>query len=51
MIAEPCLNYRFVLARLLVVVSLVWSNALQAQEANTLPDYVIEEFGSPPSYP
>jgi hypothetical protein len=35
----------------LVTVSLFWFDALRAQEAAPLPDYVIEEFGKPPPVP
>ncbi len=35
----------------LVVLSLFWSDALQAQEPAPLPDYVIKEFGKPPAVP
>ncbi len=35
----------------LVALSLFWSDALGAQEASSLPDYVIEEFGEPPTVP
>ena len=34
-----------------VALSLLWSDALRAQEAAPLPDYVIERFGEPPSVP
>lgn len=42
---------RFFLIALLVTLSLFWSNALQAQQAAPLPDYVIEQFGKPPAVP
>jgi len=35
----------------LMTFSLFWSDALRAQEAATLPDYVIERFGEPPAVP
>ena len=35
----------------LVALSLFWSDALRAQEAPSLPDYVIEQFGEPPAVP
>jgi uncharacterized protein DUF3179 len=40
----------FILASLLAL-SLLWSGALRAQEAEALPDYVIEQFGKPPAVP
>lgn len=42
---------RFFLTALLAVLCLFWVDALQAQEATALPDYVIEEFGEPPAVP
>ncbi len=35
----------------LVTLSLFWSDASQAQEAEPLPDYVTEQFGHPPASP
>ncbi len=35
----------------LVTLSLFWFDALRAQEAAPLPDYVIKEFGKPPAVP
>ena len=35
----------------LVALSLIWSDALRAQEEAQLPDYVIEQFGEPPEVP
>ena len=35
----------------LVALSLFWSDALRAQQAPSLPDYVIEQFGEPPAVP
>ncbi|CTQ52317.1 hypothetical protein LP7551_00834 [Roseibium album] len=40
----------FILASMLTL-SLLWSGALRAQEAEALPDYVIEQFGNPPTVP
>ncbi len=42
---------RFYLFASLVVTALLWSNAVQAQQAQPLPDHVIEKFGSPPTVP
>ena len=35
----------------LTILSLFWSDALRAQDAAPLPDYVIEQFGKPPAIP
>lgn len=35
----------------LVTLSLLWSDAVRAQEAAPLPDYVIEQYGEPPAIP
>ena len=40
----------FILASLLVV-SLFWADASRTQAAEPLPDYVIEQFGTPPAVP
>lgn len=42
---------RFFLIASLVTLCLVWSGGLRAQEATPLPDYVIAQFGNPPSIP
>ncbi len=42
---------RIFLLGVLVTLSLVWSDALRAQDAASLPDYVIEKFGMPPPIP
>ena len=42
---------RIFLFGMLVTLSLVWSDALRAQDATSLPDYVIEKFGTPPPIP
>ena len=42
---------RIFLLGMLVTLSLVWSDALRAQDAESLPDYVIEKFGTPPPIP
>ena len=42
---------RIFLLGMLVTLSLVWSDALRAQDAASLPDYVIEKFGTPPPIP
>ena len=39
------------LVGVLVTLSLVWSDALRAEDAASLPDYVIEKFGTPPPIP
>ncbi len=36
---------------LLAALSLLWTDALRAQNATPLPDYVIEKFGNPPPVP
>lgn len=42
---------RIFLIASLVTLSLFWFDALRAQEAAPLPDYVIKEFGKPPAVP
>ena len=42
---------RIFLIASLVTLSLLWFDALRAQEAAPLPDYVIKEFGKPPAVP
>ena len=42
---------RIFLLGMLVTLSLAWSDALRAQDAESLPDYVIEKFGTPPPIP
>lgn len=42
---------RIFLSGLLVTLSLFWLDALRAQDAAPLPDYVIEKFGNPPPVP
>ncbi len=42
---------RFLLIVSLVTLPLFWGDALRAQEAAPLPDYVIEQFGKPPVVP
>ena len=42
---------RIFLLGMLVTLSLAWSDALRAQDAASLPDYVIEKFGTPPPIP
>ena len=42
---------RIFLIASLVTLSLFWFDALRAQEAAQLPDYVIKEFGKPPAVP
>ncbi|MEM7506961.1 MAG: DUF3179 domain-containing (seleno)protein [Pseudomonadota bacterium] len=36
---------------LVTLLSLLWANALWAQDAKPLPSYVIEQFGQPPAVP
>ena len=42
---------RIFLIASLVTLFLFWFNALRAQEAAPLPNYVIKEFGKPPAVP
>lgn len=42
---------RILLVASLIVFSLFGVDALQAQDREPLPDYVIEEFGEPPAVP
>ena len=42
---------RIFLVASLVTLFLFWFDALRAQEATPLPDYVIKEFGKPPAVP
>jgi hypothetical protein len=42
---------RILLVASLVTLFLFWFDALRAQEAAPLPDYVIKEFGKPPAVP
>ena len=42
---------RIFLIASLVTLSLFWFDALRAQEAAPLPDYVIQKFGKPPAVP
>ncbi len=42
---------RLLLAALSVTLALVWSGTPQAEQATSLPDYVIAEFGEPPAIP
>ncbi len=45
------LRNRDSLAALALALSFLWVDATMAQNAETLPDYVIEEFGEPPIIP
>ncbi|MEM8651176.1 MAG: DUF3179 domain-containing (seleno)protein [Pseudomonadota bacterium] len=36
---------------LVLIISLLWTDALRAQEAKPLPKYVIDKFGEPPAIP
>ena len=51
MASAICSQSRVFLIASLVVVSLFWFNAVWAQEAAPLPNYVIEQFGEPPAIP
>ncbi len=42
---------RIFLIASLMILSLFWFDALPAQEAEPLPDYVIQQFGKPPAVP
>jgi len=42
---------RIVVLGMLVTISSVWSHAVRAQDDASLPDHVIEQFGSPPPVP
>jgi len=44
-------QFRIVLIVAAVAVSLAWSGAVRGQEAAPLPDYVTEQYGSPPPIP
>ncbi len=44
-------RHRTVLVLLAVLLSLFWGTSLPAEEQPPLPDYVIEEFGTPPESP
>lgn len=44
-------QFRIFLTASLVILSLFWVDALRAQEATPLPDYVVELFGEPPAVP
>ena len=46
-----CTRSRIVLVASLITLFPFWFNALRAQDAATLPDYVIKEFGKPPAVP
>ena len=49
MVQAFCHKIRFVLCVSLVMLSINWAQALQAQETVSLPDYVIEQYGEPPA--
>ena len=44
-------QFRIYLVASLVTLSLFWFDNLRAQEAELLPDYVIEQYGKPPTVP
>lgn len=47
----PFLPTHLVAAALLALSSLVWTDAAVAQDRAPLPDYVIQQYGAPPSIP
>ena len=49
-LAIGSLSHRLIIA-LLVTLSLLWADALRAQEAAQLPGYAIDQFGNPPAIP
>ena len=44
-------HFRIISIAMFVTLSLIWTNALLAQDAAPLPDYVLEEFGERPATP
>ena len=44
-------HFRIISIAMFVTLSLIWTNALLAQDAAPLPDYVLEEFGERPAVP
>ncbi|MEM6888108.1 MAG: DUF3179 domain-containing (seleno)protein [Pseudomonadota bacterium] len=52
MMASICNTYgRNLVAVLIVLLSIIYSGLLHAQTAQSLPGYVVEEFGQPPAVP
>ena len=51
MVSALLLKSRILFVALLVTLTLFWSNALRAQHATPLPDYVTAQFGQPPAVP
>ena len=51
MVSANSSKSRIFLIASLVTLSLFWFDALRAQEAAPLPDYVIKKFGKPPAVP
>ncbi|WP_300037873.1 DUF3179 domain-containing (seleno)protein [uncultured Roseobacter sp.] len=51
MISATRTGYRFQVAAIFLALSTLLSGMVHAQSADTLPDYVIEEFGPPPAVP
>ncbi len=47
----PGINARFLVAGLLLAMTALWSHDAAAQAKDPLPDYVIEQFGTPPAVP
>ena len=51
MVSAMNLQSRMLLMASLVTFSMFWSDALRAQNAAPLPDYVTAQFGNPPAIP
>lgn len=51
MVSPVSSQSRIILLAFLVTLSLFWVQALRAQEAAALPNYVIEQYGNPPAVP
>lgn len=51
MIPNPLSCFRGAATALVLALGLSWSSSAPADEANALPDYVIEQFGVPPAIP
>ena len=51
MVTALGIQIRFALSALAIAFSMVWFGAAWAQDADALPDYVIEEYGPRPSIP
>lgn len=44
-------HFRFLLAAILLIFSLIWFSKAQAEDVTPLPDYVIKQYGTPPAIP